>query len=51
MPLPRYERESDELGPKQSRAFLLIFAAAIVLGLIAGVVWIIAGLINFHVLQ
>jgi hypothetical protein len=50
MPRSRYERD-NELGPKQTRAFLLIFAVAAVLGLIVGVIWIIAGLINFHVLR
>lgn len=51
MPLPRYERERDGLGPRQRRAFLYIFGIALLVGLIAGLIWVAAGLINFHVLR
>lgn len=52
MSLPRYERERDRIGSARAgRAFLLIFAVAAVLGMIAGVIFIIAALLNFHVLR
>lgn len=51
MPLPRYERQRDGLGPRQRRLFLYFFGFAIVLGFVVGVIWIVAGLIHFHLLQ
>lgn len=51
MPLPRYERERDALGQKQRRVFLYIFGFALLVGLITGLIWVAAGLINVHVLR
>ncbi len=38
-------------GPKTSRVILKMFGIAAVVGLVIGVVWVIAGLLHFHVLQ
>lgn len=52
MPFPRYEQERQRLpGPRFSRAFVMAFGVAALLGLAAGIVWVIAGLLHFHVLQ
>jgi hypothetical protein len=49
MPVPRYEREIDEIaGPRFTRLFLIALATAVLLGLGIGVVWVIAGLLHFH---
>ncbi len=49
MPVPRYEREIDEVaGPRFTRLFLMAFAVAGAIGLVIGVVWIIAGILHFH---
>lgn len=47
MPLPRYERERQQTGsPKEGRAFLYFFGFALLIGVILGAVWVIAGLIH-----
>jgi hypothetical protein len=52
MPIPRYERELEAGGgPRFRRMFVLAFAGAALVGLIIGLVWVIAGLLNFHVLR
>ena len=33
------------------RPYLTLFAVAALIGLILGIVWVIAGLLNFHVLR
>lgn len=33
------------------RPYLTLFAIAALIGLLIGIVWVIAGLLNFHVLQ
>jgi hypothetical protein len=49
VPIPRYEREIDESGgPRFARLVLLAFATAALLGLAAGIVWTVAGLLHFH---
>jgi hypothetical protein len=49
MPVPRYEREIDEIaGPRFTRLFLIALGTAVLLGLGIGVVWVIAGLLHFH---
>jgi hypothetical protein len=49
MPVPRYEREIDEIaGPRFTRLFLIALTAAVLLGLAVAVVWVIAGLLHFH---
>ncbi len=52
MPIPRYERELEAgAGPRFRRMFLLAFGAAALVGLIIGLVWVIAGLLHFQVLR
>jgi hypothetical protein len=33
------------------RPYLTLFAGAALIGLIVGIIWVIAGLLNFHVLR
>jgi hypothetical protein len=52
MPIPRYERELEAgAGPRFRRAFLMAFGIAALIGLLIGIVWVIAGLLHFHVLR
>jgi hypothetical protein len=52
MPIPRYEREAQQVaGRRFSRAVLKAFGVAALIGLIVGLVWVIGGLMNFHVLE
>jgi hypothetical protein len=48
-------RDQDQIDGTASRtftrAFLLAFGVAALIGLGLGVLWIIAGLLNFHVLR
>lgn len=47
----RYQRELDTTaGPKFTRWYVKAFAFAALIGLIVGLVWVVAGLLNFHVL-
>jgi len=49
MPVPRYEREIDEIaGPTFTRLFLIALGTAVLLGLGIGVVWVVAGILHFH---
>jgi len=49
MPIPRYERDLDEAGgPKFARFYLRLIGIAVVIGLIIGAIWTIAGLLHFH---
>ena len=49
MPIPKYEREQQRIaGPKFTRGVVTLYAIAAVIGLIVGVVWVIAGLLHFH---
>jgi hypothetical protein len=52
MALPRYERIRQRgAGPKMRRAFFNLIGLAMLIGLFIGIVWVIAGLLNFHVLR
>jgi len=52
MAIPRYERELEEVaGPRFRRGFLMAVGIAVLLGLLVGIVWVIAGLLHFHVLR
>jgi hypothetical protein len=52
MPIPRYERELEAgAGPRFRRFFVTAFGLAALIGLIAGVIWILAGLLHFHPLR
>lgn len=45
----RYQRELDTTaGPKFTRWYLKVFAIAALIGLLAGIGWVIAGLLQFH---
>ena len=49
MPIPRYERELDTAaGPRFRRLFFVAFGAAALIGLVLGVIWVIAGVLHFH---
>ena len=49
MAISRDERERERIaGPKFTRAVVLAFAAAALVGLGIGILWVIAGLLNFH---
>jgi len=53
--MPSSMREQREIDTTASsaftRAFILIFGIAALVGLGIGVVWVIAGLLNFHVVR
>ena len=52
MPIPRYEREAQQIASRRfTRTVLKAFGVAALIGLIIGVIWVIAGLLNFHVLR
>jgi hypothetical protein len=52
MAIPRYEREAQQVaGRRFTRAVLKAFGVAALIGLVAGLLWVVAGLVNFHVLQ
>jgi hypothetical protein len=52
MPLPRYERERDQIaGPKTRRGVFVLFGLALLIGLILGLLWVGAGLLHFHALR
>ena len=49
MPIPRYEREQQNIAsPRFARAVVKAFGIAALIGLIIGVIWVIAGLLHFH---
>ena len=52
MPLPRHEREEDATAsPRFTRTVLKMYGIAALIGLLIGLLWVIAGLLNFHVLR
>jgi hypothetical protein len=52
MPIPRYERELEaRAGPRFRRIFLMAVGAAALLGLLIGLIWVIAGLMQFQILR
>lgn len=46
-----YDVPLEGAGPRFRRAFLIALGVAMVIGLLAGLVWVVAGLLNFHVLR
>ena len=49
MALPRYERERQQIaGPRTSRLIVKAILTAAGLGLLIGIVWVIAGILHFH---
>ena len=48
----REDRQRDAMAtPRESRFFLTALGIAALIGLVIGVIWVIAGLLNFHVLR
>ena len=48
----RYQRYRDSIAsPRFQKAYIKAFGIAALIGLLIGIVWVIAGLINFHVLR
>ena len=49
MPIPRYERELEAgAGPRFRRLYLTTLGTAAAVGLIIGLIWVIAGILHFH---
>jgi hypothetical protein len=52
MPIPRYEREAQRVAhPTFARALLIAYGVAALVGLLVGIVWVIAGVLQFHLAQ
>ena len=50
MPIPRYERELQNIASRRfTRGVLKLYALGALIGLLIGLVWMVAGLLNFHV--
>jgi hypothetical protein len=48
----RYQRYRDSLASRGfRRAYMKAFLIAALIGLLIGVVWVVAGLLHFHVLR
>jgi len=48
----RYQRELDTTaGPRFTRWYLKVFGIAALIGLLVGLGWVIAGLVNFQLLR
>ena len=48
----RYQRELDTTaGPRFTRWYVKLLGIAALIGLLVGLVWVIVGLLNFHVLR
>ena len=49
MPISRYQRERERIaGPKFTRGIVKLYLVGAGIGLIVGVVWVIAGLLRYH---
>jgi len=49
MSIPRYEREQQRIASRRfTRAVVKLYAIGAVIGVIAGLIWVIAGLLHFH---
>ena len=49
MPRMRDEREIQTTASKRfTRGYLMVFGAAALIGLLAGMIWTIAGILHFH---
>ncbi len=48
----RYQRYRDSIASRRfQRTYFKLFGIAALIGLLIGIVWVIAGLLNFHVLR
>ena len=43
-----YERPLEGGGPVFRRLFTIAFLTAVLVGLVAGILWIVAGVLHFH---
>jgi hypothetical protein len=49
MAISKYQRELERTaGPKFTRALLMLFGVAALIGLLVGVIWVVMGLLHFH---
>lgn len=49
MRISRYEREREQMaGPRVARFFLTAYGVAALIGLLVGIMWVIAGILHFH---
>jgi membrane-anchored glycerophosphoryl diester phosphodiesterase (GDPDase) len=49
MPIPRYEREQQQIASRRfTRAVVKLYAIGGLIGLILGLIWVISGLLHFH---
>ena len=49
MHISRYEREQERMaGPRGARFVVKAYAIAAAVGLLAGIVWVITGLLHLH---
>ena len=49
MPISRYQRERERIaGPRLTRGVMRLYLIGGGIGLIIGVIWVIAGILHFH---
>lgn len=49
MPIPRYERQEEETAsPRFTRAVLMAFGIAALIGLLLGLIWVTAGILGLN---
>ena len=49
MAISKYQRELERTaGPKFTRALLMLFGVAALIGLLVGLIWVVVGLLRFH---
>jgi hypothetical protein len=49
MPIPRYEREQQQIASRPfTRAVLKLYGIGALIGLLLGLLWVVAGLLHFH---
>ena len=48
----RYQRYRDSIASRRfMKGYVKLFGLAALVGLLIGIIWVIAGLLNFHVLR
>ena len=49
MPIPKYERERQQIASRRfTRGVVRLYMLAAIIGLIAGAIWVTAGILKFH---
>ena len=49
MAISKYQLELERTaGPKFTRALLMLFGVAALIGLLVGLIWIVVGVLHFH---